>query len=204
MDCVLLSSLTKFSSNSSWPEVFGNLWVHWATELSERSDSILLSDLHDNAGTACHALDHTHELRDHTFVYFEKFLCCWLIQGEHLHGGDLKSLLKDHVDHLTCETLRNNMGLDNAAGAVVESCGGAERLSEELSSFLLEVSFCSRSVDCVSHGVGSKCSSKRVWSNLLGFLGISWTKDISEPRDSSLRDKFHSSADITLHVGTEI
>ena len=96
------------------------------------------------------------------------------------------------------------MRLDNAAGAVVESCSGAKRLSEELSSFLLIVSFCSRPVDCVSHCIRSECSSKRVWSSLLGFLSIGWTKDISESGDSSLRDKFHSSADITLHVGTEI
>ena len=204
MDCISLSSMTKFSSNSSWPEVFSNLWVHWPTELSERFDGILLSDLHDNAWTTGHTLDHTHKLRDNTFVHFEKFFSCWLIEREHLHGGDLKSLLEDHVNHLTCKTLLYNMGLNNAAGAVVESSSGGKRPSEELSSLLLIVSFASRPVDCVSHSIRSKCSSKRVWSNLLGFLGIGWTKNISKFGDSSLRDKFHSSTDITLHVSTEI
>jgi hypothetical protein len=80
------------------------------------------------------------------------------------------------------------MRLDDAAGAVVEGGSGAELLAEEETGLSLVVGCGSGAVDCVSHGVRSENGSESTRGNLFGFLGVGWTKDVSESRDGIFCD----------------
>jgi hypothetical protein len=73
--------------------------------------------------------------------------------------------------------------LDDAAGAVVEGSGGAKLLTEEETGLSLVVGGGRGAVDCVSHGVRSENSSESTRGDLFSFLGVGWTKDVSESRD---------------------
>ena len=131
MDTVLCPRVAEFGSQGVGPKVLGDLRIHWADKLSEGLHSILLSDLHYDARADCHSLYHTDELWQHTLVYFEELLSRWLVKSEHLHGRDLKALLKNSVDYLAGQTILYDMWFDNATGAIIEGGGRREVLREE-------------------------------------------------------------------------
>ena len=196
--------MAELRPDSVGPEVLGNLRIHWATELPEGLNSVLLSDLQNDAWARDHVLYHADELGDHSLVHLEELLGRWLIEGEHLHGGDLESLLKDHVDNLSSEAIVDNMRLDDAAGAVVEGSRWSKRLAEELPAFLLVVSLGGTAMDGVSHGVRAESSSETPWSSFLGILSVSWADKIAETTNGALSYQLHTRDHIALHVGREI
>ena len=85
MNSIMRPCVAKLGSQGVWPQVLGNLGVHRANKLPEGLHCVLLSDLHDDAGTQGHGLDHAHELGQHSLVDLEELLGCWLVKCEHLH-----------------------------------------------------------------------------------------------------------------------
>lgn len=126
MNSIMRPCVAELGSQCVWPQVLGDLWVHWADKLPESLHGILLSDLHDDAGTKGHGLNHANELGQHSLVDLEELLGSRLVKREHLHGRDLEAFLQDGVDHLAGQAVLYHVGLDDAAGAVVEGRGGSE------------------------------------------------------------------------------
>jgi hypothetical protein len=56
------SRMAELGSKSVWPQVFSNFWIHWANELPELLDRVLLPHFHNDAWALGHSLDHANEL----------------------------------------------------------------------------------------------------------------------------------------------
>lgn len=133
---------TESSSQSVWSETLSNFWVHGANEVAEGLNCIFLANLQCNARASRHLFGHLGELWEHTRVNLEELLGCWPIQVEHLHGADLKALIEDGVNDLTCHTSLDSMGLNNGTSCVGEHGTGAALTREphaHLGRFLLVV-----------------------------------------------------------------
>ena len=82
---IFASVLSKLGSEGVWPEVLRDFGVHGSHKLSELLDGILLSDLHNDAWSGGHLLDHTNELWEDTFVDLEELFGSWFVESKHLH-----------------------------------------------------------------------------------------------------------------------
>lgn len=139
MNSIELFTLSKLSSESISSQALCNFRVHWPYKVSELLNRILLPDLHHDAWSASHLLDHAHELRENSSIHLEELLGGRLIKREHLHGGDFEAGLKDCVDNLPGQPFLDDVRLDDAAGAVVESGSWREVFGEEERGLPLEV-----------------------------------------------------------------
>ena len=79
MNSIDCSAVAKPGSYGIWSQILSDLRIHRTAELSEFLNNILLSDLHDDARTSGHLLDHAYELWEHTLIYFEEFFGRWLV-----------------------------------------------------------------------------------------------------------------------------
>jgi len=162
---------TELCSDCVWSKVIGNFWVKRTAQRSEWVDSIFLSYLENDAWSRCHMINHSNEFRQNSLIHLEEFFCCRFINREHLHSRDLKSLLKNHIDNLSSKTLCDNMGLDNTACAIVESCRCCKLLAEIEGALSVEVGSWGATMDSVSHAVGSEDASDGVsWCH----FGVGW------------------------------
>ena len=106
-------------------QTLGYFWVHGACKVAEGLNRILLSNFHDDAWARGHLLCHLGELGQHALVDLEKLLRRGPVQVEHLHGTDLKALVKDSVDNLTSLAGLDRVRLNHSACAISEHCTGA-------------------------------------------------------------------------------
>ena len=74
----------------------------------------------------------SNEFREYSSVYIEEFLGGWLIQGKHLHSGDLKALLKNDINDLSSFSIGNSVWLYDAASAGREVAGRPYIRGEEV------------------------------------------------------------------------
>lgn len=198
VDRVLDSVCAEASSQCVWSQVLCNLWVHWAAQVTERLDCVLLADLHGNARARSHLLSQLSELWQHTLVNLEELLSSWSIEVEHLHSANLEALLKDCVNNLSSEASLNCMWLDHSARAVREHSRGWELSAEEhvhLSLLLLEVI---GTVNGILHSIGSVRSPKGRWCVHLCLNRVSWSNKLVPLGQGTISDNLNSSADITL------
>ena len=156
---------------------------------------ILLSDLQNDAWASGHLFNHSDKLRENTFVNLEEFLGCWFVQRKHLHRRNFISFLEDHVDDLTGVTLLDGVGLDDAAGAIIECGGWAELFGEIKLRLFVEVALVGGGVVAVSHGVRSEHSSERMRGLSFGILGVSWAKHRSKGIYGVVFHELHSCND---------
>ena len=96
------------------------------------------------------------------------------------------------------------MGLDDAAGAVIEDSSWLETFREEMACLSVIVSARGRPMHSISHGIGSIEGSDRVSGSGLSLLGVSWANNFSKPGNSVLGHQLHAGADVALHVGAKI
>ena len=129
--CVDCSGVSKFGPYGVWPQVFGDLGICGPAELPEWLDSMLLSDFQNDARSSSHVLDHADEFRQHSLVHLEELFGGRPVKSEHLHWWNLKAFLQYHVDDLSSTALLNNVWLNNAASAIIESGCRSEALGEE-------------------------------------------------------------------------
>lgn len=86
VDGVAASIYTETGANRIWSQILSYFRVHRTSQLTERSNCILLSDLHNNAGSCRHLLAHWCELGQHALVDLEELFGRGAIEVEHLHG----------------------------------------------------------------------------------------------------------------------
>lgn len=139
MNGIYGSRVTEFGSDGVWSKIFCDFWVGGTAELSEGLDGVLLSDFEGDAGAGGHVLHHADELWEHALVHLEEFFGRWSVEGEHFHGRNFEALLQYHVDDLAGEALLDDVGLDDAASAIIECGGGGEGLRKEELGLALEV-----------------------------------------------------------------
>lgn len=120
VDGVLHAVPAEAGAQGVWTQVLGDLWVHGSAQGAERLNGVLLTHLHNDAWASGHLLANWDVFWQHASVDLQEFLSSWFVEIEHLHGGNLKSLLQHSVDHITSHTGSNNVWLDHNAGAVVE------------------------------------------------------------------------------------
>ena len=109
---------TETCSQSVRSKTLCNFRVHWAAEVTEGLNSVLLTDLKCNARTSGHLLCHLCELWKHTCVDLEELFSCRSIQVEHLHGADLKALVEDSINDLTSTASLDGVRFYNTASGV--------------------------------------------------------------------------------------
>ena len=129
--CVDSSGVAEFGPYGIWPQVFGNLWVSWPAKFPEWLNSILLSDLENDAWSGGHVLNHSYEFWQHTLVYFEEFFGSRPVESEHFHWWNLEAFLQYHIDDLSGAAFLNNVWLNNAASTIIECGSRSEALWEE-------------------------------------------------------------------------
>ena len=85
MNCILYSITAETGSKGIRAEVLSDLGVKGTAHSSEGFNGILLTDLHNDAGTVGHLLAVGHEFWQHASVNFEEFGGGRLVHIEHLH-----------------------------------------------------------------------------------------------------------------------
>ena len=116
---------TEASPQRVRSQTLGYFWVHGACQVAESLNRVLLSNFHDDAWARGHLLCHLGEFGQHALVDLEKLFRRGSVQVEHLHGTDLKALVEDSVNNLTCLAGLDRVRLNHSARAICEHCTGA-------------------------------------------------------------------------------
>lgn len=101
----------NYLPDSVGTQMFGDLWVMGATQLSQGGDNILLAHFQGDYRPIRQMLNQGKVLRKHTLVNREEFLDYGSGQVKHLHGRDFESSLQDNIDDLASEALFHNVRL---------------------------------------------------------------------------------------------
>lgn len=199
---ILDTVMTKFSTQSVRTQVLSNFRIVGSAEVTETSNSIILSHFQYKHRAVSQMLNKGQVFGENTLVNIVEFFNHGSRKVEHLHGRDFEASLQNRVNDLTSKTFAKHVRLDNAEGAIVHHGGSFHWAflwlftTEEEVSFALVARLRVRAVHSIASSISAVLSTERTRSTLFSILSVGGSADFAPLGNSFGINKLHTNADI--------